>query len=333
MRRAIAAMALLSASLSSGLARAEACKEIVPPGASKPVLTERAPTRGTAGQLVPLEVVVRHLAGETATLPADVVSLTNGEVRVAREGEAAGKIAPKTAVDPGDPTHATTILHVPFVVLSTAMQRKTFTLPPVRVVVLRKGGGDLSVCTSSHEVAIDQPTASTPDPTVRPNPPTLPQKTIDERAQAIAIGAAIATVVLAAIVFAVVMIRRRPKPLPPPPRPKPSWTIALEQIRIARNELAAGTIGMKAFHDRLSDAFRAHLGASLHFDALELTTDEMLTRLRRVRSPMFPLEGIERFLGECDLVKFAGVTPSPEEADETAKQAESLVRATARGGP
>ncbi|MGZ3422388.1 MAG: hypothetical protein ACXVEE_31275 [Polyangiales bacterium] len=315
------------------LARADACKEIVPPGASKPVLTERAPVRGTAGELVPLEVVVRHLAGETATLPADVVSLANGEVRVAREGEAAGKVAPKTAPDPNDPTHATTVLRIPFVVLSTTLQRKTFTLPPVRVVVLRKGGGDLSVCTSPHEVAIDQPTASTPDPSVRANPPTMPQKTLDERAQAIAIGAAIAAVVLAAIAFAVVMIRRRPKPLPPPPRPKPSWTIALEQIRVARNDLAAGAIGMKLFHDRLSDAVRAHLGASLHFDALELTTDEMLARLKRVRSPMFPLADVERFLRECDLVKFAGVIPSPDEADETARQAESLVRATARGGP
>jgi hypothetical protein len=323
--------AFVLALLLPAAANAAECKELVPTGATKPTLSERAPTHAAAGELVPLEVVVRHLAGESATLPADVVTLSNGEVRVAREGLAAGQKPPKTAVDPADPSHATTVLEIPFVVLSTSAQRKTFTLPPVRVVVLRKGGGDLSVCTAPHEIAIDQPTANTPDPEPRPNPPSMPQKTLDEQAQALAIGAAIAVVVIAIVAAIVVMIRRRPKPAPPPPPKKPSWSIALDAIREARRELLAGTINSKAYHDRLSDAVRAHLGSVFRFDALELTTDEIVTRLRRVPSPMLPAADIEALLRDCDLVKFAGVTPSAEEADAAASRAEAIVRATQGG--
>lgn len=328
MRRALALALMLATFVLSGRARA-ACAESVPPGATKPSIAERAPSHALAGELITLELVVKHLAGETATLPADLPRLANGEVRVADDGSWGKGEPPKPTPVPGDEAHATTVLKVPFVVLSTALQRKTFTLPEVRVVVLRKGGGDLSVCTTTHEVAIDQPTANTPDPAVRPNPPSMPQKTRDERAQAIAIAAAIAAIAALALAAFVVWMKRRPKPAPPPPPPIPSWKLAIEAIHAARREHREGTIASKAYHDRLSDAVRVHLGKTLSFDALEQTTDEILARLRRVPSPSMPLSDVERLLRDCDLVKFANVTPSAEEADEAAALAESIVRATA----
>ena len=180
------AVALLSARAS-----AAPCAEHVPAGATKPTLIEKIEPRARAGDLVQLEVAVKHLAGETATLPADLPRLVEGEVRVADDGTFGKGELPKTAPDPGDPTHATTILKVPFVVLSTALERKSFTLPPVRIVVLRKGGGDLSVCTASHEIAIDQPTANEPEPWPRPNPTSVPQRTLNEHAKALATAIAL----------------------------------------------------------------------------------------------------------------------------------------------
>jgi hypothetical protein len=324
MRRAVfAAVMLLSAR-----AAAAPCAENVPAGATKPSLVEKIEPRARAGDLVHLEVAVRHLAGETATLPADLPRLVEGEVRVADDGTFGKGELPKTAPDPGDPTHATTILKVPFVVLSTSLERKSFTIPPVRVIVLRKGGGDLSVCTASHDVAVDQPTANTPDPWPRPNPLSVPQRTVNEQAKAIATAVAfsvLGTLALAALIW---WIRRRPKELPPPPPPTPSWKLALEAITSAKREYAAAKIATKLYYDRISDAVRVHLGDTYGFDGLESTTDEILARLRRLPSPSFPFANIEKLLGECDLVKFANFTPTAEDADEIAKLAESVVRAT-----
>lgn len=319
----------LAVALLSVRASAAPCAENVPSGATKPTLVEKIEPRARAGDLVHLEVAVKHLAGETATLPADLPRLIDGEVRVADDGTFGKGELPKTAPDPGDPAHATTILKVPFVVLSTSLERKTFTIPPVRVIVLRKGGGDLSVCTASHEVDVDQPTANTPDPWPRPNPESVPQRTVNEQAKAIATAVAFAVLGTLALAALVLWIRRRPKELPPPPPPVPSWKLALDAIASAKRDLAAGTIATKVYYDRVSDAVRVHLGDTYGFDGLESTTDEILARLRRLPSPSFPFADVEKLLGECDLVKFANFTPSPEQCDAAASLSESIVRATA----
>jgi hypothetical protein len=314
--------------LLSSRAAVAACAENVPAGATKPSLVEKIEPRAKAGDLVHLEIAVRHLAGETATLPADLAKLAAGEVRVADDGTFGRGEVPKSAPDPGDPKFATTILRVPFVVLSTALQRKTFTIPQVRVIVLRKGGGDLSVCTREHEIAVDQPTANTPDPVPLPNPPSVPQRTRDERAEAMAnaaLFAVLGSLALAAMYF---WWRRRPKEVPPPPPPVPSWKIAIEAINQARRDFMAGTIETKAYYDRVSDAVRVHLGARYGFDGLESTTDEILSRLRRLKAPGFPLGDVEKLLGECDLVKFANLRPEDNEANGSADLAELVVRAT-----
>ena len=322
----LAGLGALALATLAPTAAGAACEAQVPQGATRPELVERIPARAKAGELVELEIVVRHGAGERATLPSDLPKLIAGEVRV---GEAFAKAAlPDTKPDPQDPTRATTVLKVPLVVLSTSLPRKSFTVPAMRVVVLRKGGGDLSVCTAEHAVEVDQPTANEPEPWPRPNPASYPQTTRDERAQAIAVAVLASVTAALALAGLALWWSRRPKVAPPPPPPPPSWKVALEAIARARRELASGAIGTKLYYDAISDAARAHLGASYGFDGLESTSDEILARLRRIPSPAFPLANVERLLGECDLVKFAGYAPPLDEADAAAALAESVVRAT-----
>ncbi len=332
MRAVVASLAVVAAASTFAARAHAACTETVPPGATKPTVTERVPDRATAGALVKLEIVVRHAAGESATLPSDLPRAFGDEVRVADDGSWGKGALPKTAPDPGDPAHATTVLEVPLVVLSTSLPRKTFTIPELRVVVLRKGGGDLSVCSASHTIAIDQPTANTTDPFPKPNPPSVPQRMRDERAQSIAIAAVIAATAALLIAALLVWLRRRPKPLPAPPQPVPSWKIAQEAIRAARRDLQAGTIDTKLYYDRISDAVRAHLGATYGFDGLEQTSDEILVRLKRIPSPMVPYADVEKLLSECDLVKFAGFLPQGEE-DTIAELASTVVRNSTRETP
>ena len=125
-------------------------------------------------------------------------------------------------------------------------------------------------------------------------------------------------------------LRRRPKVLPPPPPPRHPYFIAMEGL----DALASGDLlsrGLtKDYYDAVSDVIRRYLGGVRVFDAIEMTTDEILAHLRKA-----PLHGvtfveIERLLRECDLVKFARYVPAHEEADAILASAISLVE---RGRP
>ena len=78
----------------------------------------------------------------------------------------------------------------------------------------------------------------------------------------------------------------------------------------------------------MNDAVREYLGARFGFDGLESTTDETLTSLRRVPRFDLPIPEIAAFLQECDLVKFADVTPTLEECERALAHAERMVRVT-----
>lgn len=103
------------------------------------------------------------------------------------------------------------------------------------------------------------------------------------------------------------------------------------------------------YFDRVSDAVRGYLGARFGFDGLESTTDEILASLKKqgggfirmddgsapasgsAPAPGVPLEDVARFLRDCDLVKFAKYTPSPEECAKALASGESIVKTTMPG--
>src|SRR5262249_50686785 len=93
------------------------------------------------------------------------------------------------------------------------------------------------------------------------------------------------------------------------------------------------------------------LGARFGFDGLESTTDEILAALQKqgggfIRfdtptpgpdglprpsfgpAPGISFERVARFLRECDLVKFANLTPTPEQCATSIAWGEAIVRAT-----
>jgi hypothetical protein len=97
------------------------------------------------------------------------------------------------------------------------------------------------------------------------------------------------------------------------------------------------------YFDRVSDAVRGYLGARFGFDGLESTSDEILTALKKqaigfVRldtasevnapAPGIPLDEVRHFLAECDLVKFANLTPTPDQCASALVAGEHIVRST-----
>jgi hypothetical protein len=78
----------------------------------------------------------------------------------------------------------------------------------------------------------------------------------------------------------------------------------------------------------VNDAVREYLGARYGFDGLESTTDEIVTSLKRAAIDQVALPFVLGFCEECDLVKFANVTPSLDSCQRVLDAAERIVRST-----
>lgn len=118
----------------------------------------------------------------------------------------------------------------------------------------------------------------------------------------------------------------RPKiAAPAPPLPH---ELALQRLQALRRDAPWSRGQGRAAIFTLSEVVRAYLGARLAFNALDLTSDELLEALGRTRLAGLDLGELQGELRWEDLVKFAKVEPSPEECLRGIGRAEALVRHT-----
>lgn len=312
------------------------CVEIVPSGAQKPLIVDTFPLRGYSGYAATLEVRVEHGKGESV-LPRGLE--LSSAVEAAKELKKAGFVIPDqdggaaarleaAGASAAQADRTLTTLLVPLLVLPAEPGRHVLTLPPLPISVARANGEIATVCTHPHTITVDDPIASTPNAEPRPNPPPLPQReewTALKKSLQYGGAGALAG---AAIAYALYKWSKRPKPVPPPPPPRPPWEIALEQLDEVRHAGLLDTGRFSEFFDRVNDAVRMYLGGRFGFDGLESTTDEIMAAMSKVAHFGLALPEVKLFLQECDLVKFASMTPTIEECRRALDQGERIVRAT-----
>jgi len=327
------------------------CVESVPKGGQRPTVSESFPARGTSGWAATLSITVMHGRGERV-LPAglDLSSAVEAKKYLRKAGFAIpdqdGGAGANVWSEKDDPSRSLAMTHLdlPLVLLPEKPGRNIMQLPPLPVAVARSNGEIATVCTHAHTIVVEDPIANTPAPEPRPNPPPRPQLEEWTALKKGLIYGTIGVVIGAILAYFAYRIVTKPKPPPPPPPPRPPWELALEKLDEVRH---AGLLEAKRhteYFDRVSDAVRGYLGARFGFDGLESTTDEILAALKKqgagfVRfdtgadldgapAPGIPLKEIQDFLFECDLVKFANLTPSPELCGAAIASGEEIVRGT-----
>jgi hypothetical protein len=324
---------LLLFSLVSRVAAAE-CVETAA-GEGRPVMVDSFPERGTSGYAATLHVVVSHGRGETV-LPRGLDLQAESETARAlvaagfafpdQDGGGAARLS-SIDIDATKGRRQTT-LDLPLLALPKEPGRHTLVVPPLAVSIARANNDVVTLCTKPHTIVVEDPTASTPDAQPRGNPPPREQReewvTLE---RALAWGA-VGVLVGGVLAWLITRWLRRPKPVPPPPPPRPPWEVALERLDEARHAGLLETSRLAEFYDRVNDAVREYLGARFGFDGLESTTDETLRALRRAPHFGLPFSEVAAFLQDCDLVKFADVTPTLEECQRALMQAERIVRTT-----
>jgi hypothetical protein len=331
--RSLTVAVLCLSVLSARAARAE-CVETAS-GAARPQMVDAFPERGTSGYAATLHVVVSHGKGETVLphgLDLQADSETARELKTAgfafpdQEGGAGASLS-SIDVDAKSGRRQTT-LDLPLLALPSEPGRHTLVLPPLAVSIARANNDVVTLCTKPHSIVVEDPTASTPDAQPRNNPPPREQREEWVALKRALSWGAIGVLVGALLAWLVVRRLRRPKPVPPPPPPRPPWEIALERLDEARHAGLLETQRLADFYDRVNDAVRQYLGARFGFDGLESTTAETLKALRRAPHFGLPLVEVAAFLQDCDLVKFADMTPTVQECERALAQAERIVRAT-----
>jgi hypothetical protein len=210
-----------------------------------------------------------------------------------------------------------------------AYQPGSFEIPSVELTYFGQDGTVKSVRTQAIPFTITSLIANEPEPKLRDNTASM---SVSERNTLLLV---VAGGLLAAGLGALVAlwVRRRlknRKPAPPPLPPRPAHEVAMEKLDHLGALLAEGG-DLRPFYFLLSEAIREYLGGRFGFDSLEMTTEELVATMRRV--PLDSSRGvigseIEGWLSACDLVKFAKVSPSPEQARGSLETAIRLVEGT-----
>ncbi|HEX7664574.1 MAG TPA: hypothetical protein VF407_08690 [Polyangiaceae bacterium] len=310
------------------------CVESIPPGGHRPQLEESFPAHGKSGYAQTLVVKVKHGKGETV-LPRGLDLANEAEAkRVLKESGfvvpdqdgGAGARLTDAPPDPAHPDQITTIFELPLLALPEKPGRTVLVLPPLPVAVSRSNGEIVTTCTTVHAITIDDPIASTPDAKPKPNPPPRPQR--EEWSALERVLEIVAIVLVLAIALAYVFYRwsKRPKPVPPPPPPRPAWEVALESLDEIRHAGLLDQERYDEYFDRVSDTVRNYLGARFGFDGLESTTDEVMTALRKAPEAQALYGEIGEFCRDCDLVKFANMTPDVADCAKALDAGEKIVR-------
>ncbi|MSP23920.1 MAG: hypothetical protein EXR75_01905 [Myxococcales bacterium] len=314
------------------------CAEYIPDGAARPGLESELADRAMSGHETRFKVIVTHGRGERV-LPAGFRVERGSDAM--RAIEAAGFRVPDpkggspavierpSSADLEDESKRTvvTTLTLPLLVLPEKPGRHELELPPLPIAVGRANGQVMTLCTKPRRLLVDEPIANEAAPAVRPNAPPRPQR--EEWLLARHATYAVLLVVLLAALGAWLLARyaRRPKPVPLAPV-VPAWVTALRELEAIR---AAGLIDagqVDELVDRVSTCVRRYLGERYGFDGAESTTEELRATLRRLHSAVALRPLIDTFLDETDLVKFAKVTPGPDDCEEFLARAETMVRTT-----
>jgi hypothetical protein len=224
--------------------------------------------------------------------------------------------------------NAKTRLLISVIPLPPKPGRHELILPPLPITMSRASGELVTVCTASHAVEVEDPIANAPNPEPHGNPAARRQREIWTTAKHVVVATLIALAVGALAALLISRWLRRPKKLPPPPPPRPPWDVALEALHDIRHAGLTREGRFAEHFDRVSDVLRRYLGDRYGYDGLESTTREALGSLRLITPAIEDMGGIETFMRDADLVKFAQLTPSEGECADLLERAEHIVTRT-----
>ncbi|MBZ0165964.1 MAG: DUF4381 family protein, partial [Candidatus Omnitrophica bacterium] len=114
-------------------------------------------------------------------------------------------------------------------------------------------------------------------------------------------------------------VQRQKPPLPP-------WEIALKLLEDLKKKKYVEYNKYQQFYSELSDILRRYMENHFCIRAPEMTTEEFLESIKNYESVAEEHKiNLKRFLQHADVVKFAKVSPSTEEAEQSYELAKRFI--------
>ncbi len=108
----------------------------------------------------------------------------------------------------------------------------------------------------------------------------------------------------------------------------PAHLLALESLNKLDNEKLWQKGQVKKYHSILTNIIRLYIERSFEVQALEMTSNEIISGIKITEIPIELINKLERMLSVADQVKFAKVTPLPDENSESMNLAVEFVNTT-----
>jgi hypothetical protein len=106
---------------------------------------------------------------------------------------------------------------------------------------------------------------------------------------------------------------------------RPPEEIALEKLRALASSGLLDADDRRPFTFAVSEIVREYLGRRFGFEALEMTTAELLVKLEKAGGPPAARVEVARWLDATDLVKYAGLSTTRDEAERALSEAIEIV--------
>ncbi len=143
------------------------------------------------------------------------------------------------------------------------------------------------------------------------------------------IGGAIALLIIAFLIYYMIKRKKHEPLFKAKPKPKlPAHIIALNALENLRKEKLWQSGKVKEYHTTLTDIIRRYLEERFDINAIEMTTDEILSAVKNVQLSDELKVKLKEMLVLADLVKFAKEKPLPAQQDLSLINAIAFVRET-----
>lgn len=113
--------------------------------------------------------------------------------------------------------------------------------------------------------------------------------------------------------------------------PLPAHEQALDELERIRKMNLPEEGRYKEFYDLVTDALRRYIGVRYDFNAIDMTTGEIISALNGKLRRLNIKESIAEILRESDLVKFADHAPPPRRGEELIDECRNIVKETMPG--
>lgn len=126
--------------------------------------------------------------------------------------------------------------------------------------------------------------------------------------------ALIVLLIIAAIVYIIIRKRKHGSIFAPKPK-EPAHIVAIRELEKLRDEKLWQSAHYKEYYTTLTDIIRTYLEERYNVNAMEKTSDEILSECTTYLTSKKNIEQLRELLGLADLVKFAKYTPQESSND------------------